>query len=41
MRLRPRLLSDGMIGLKQAAITGLGAVALPGYVTIRSRRLSH
>jgi DNA-binding transcriptional LysR family regulator len=32
MRLKPRLLSDDMIGLKQAAITGLGVVALPGYV---------
>jgi DNA-binding transcriptional LysR family regulator len=32
MRLTPRLLSDDMIGLKQAAITGLGIVALPGYV---------
>jgi DNA-binding transcriptional LysR family regulator len=32
MPLAPRLLSDGMIGLKQAAIAGLGVVALPGYV---------
>ena len=32
MRLTPRLLSDDMIGLKQAAIAGLGIVALPGYV---------
>jgi DNA-binding transcriptional LysR family regulator len=32
VRLKPRLLSDDMIGLKQAAITGLGVVALPGYV---------
>jgi DNA-binding transcriptional LysR family regulator len=32
MRLAPRLLSDDMIGLKQAAIAGLGIVALPGYV---------
>ena len=32
MRLRPRLLSDDMIALKQAAIAGLGVVALPGYV---------
>jgi DNA-binding transcriptional LysR family regulator len=32
MQLKPRLLSDDMIGLKQAAITGLGVVALPGYV---------
>jgi DNA-binding transcriptional LysR family regulator len=30
--LAPRLLSDDMIGLKQAAIAGLGVVALPGYV---------
>ena len=32
MRLTPRLLSDDMITLKQAAIAGLGVVALPGYV---------
>jgi DNA-binding transcriptional LysR family regulator len=32
MPLMPRLLSDDMIGLKQAAIKGLGVVALPGYV---------
>jgi DNA-binding transcriptional LysR family regulator len=32
MPLTPRLLSDDMIGLKQAAIAGLGLVALPGYV---------
>jgi DNA-binding transcriptional LysR family regulator len=32
VRLTPRLLSDDMIGLKQAAIAGLGIVALPGYV---------
>ncbi len=32
IRLSPRLLSDDMIGLKQAAIAGLGIVALPGYV---------
>jgi DNA-binding transcriptional LysR family regulator len=32
MPLAPRLLSDDMIGLKQAAIAGLGVVALPGYV---------
>jgi DNA-binding transcriptional LysR family regulator len=32
MRLTPRLLSDDMIGLKQAAIAGLGVVALPAYV---------
>jgi DNA-binding transcriptional LysR family regulator len=30
--LTPRLLSDDMIALKQAAIAGLGIVALPGYV---------
>jgi DNA-binding transcriptional LysR family regulator len=32
MPLTPRLLSDDMIGLKQAAIAGVGIVALPGYV---------
>jgi DNA-binding transcriptional LysR family regulator len=32
IRLTPRLLSDDMIALKQAAITSLGVVALPGYV---------
>jgi DNA-binding transcriptional LysR family regulator len=32
VRLNPRLLSDDMIALKQAAIAGLGVVALPGYV---------
>ena len=32
MRLTPRFLSDDMIGLKQAAIAGLGIVALPRYV---------
>ena len=32
IRLTPRLLSDDMISLKQAAIAGLGVVALPGYV---------
>jgi len=32
MRLTPRLLSDDMTALKQAAIAGLGVVALPGYV---------
>jgi DNA-binding transcriptional LysR family regulator len=32
MLLTPRLLSDDMIVLKQAAIAGLGVVALPGYV---------
>jgi DNA-binding transcriptional LysR family regulator len=30
--LTPRLTSDDMIGLKQAAIAGLGIVALPGYI---------
>ena len=30
--LAPRLLGDDMIGLKQAAIKGLGVVALPSYV---------
>jgi DNA-binding transcriptional LysR family regulator len=30
--LTPRLMGDDMIGLKQAAIRGLGVVALPGYV---------
>jgi DNA-binding transcriptional LysR family regulator len=30
--LTPRLLSDDMIGLKQAALAGLGIVAPPGYV---------
>jgi DNA-binding transcriptional LysR family regulator len=30
--LAPRLLSDDMIGLKQAAIASLDVVALPGYV---------
>jgi DNA-binding transcriptional LysR family regulator len=32
MPLTPRLLSDDMVGLQQAAINGLGIVALPGYV---------
>jgi DNA-binding transcriptional LysR family regulator len=35
-------MSDDMIGLKQAAIKGLGIVALPGYVCrdeVRSRAL--
>jgi DNA-binding transcriptional LysR family regulator len=32
MPLAPRLLSDNMVGLQQAAIKGLGIVALPGYV---------
>jgi len=30
--LKPRLLIDDMLSLKQAAIGGLGVVALPGYV---------
>jgi DNA-binding transcriptional LysR family regulator len=30
--LKPRLLIDDMLSLKQAAISGLGIVALPGYV---------
>jgi DNA-binding transcriptional LysR family regulator len=30
--LAPRLLSDDMVSLKQAAMAGLGIVALPGYV---------
>lgn len=40
--LTPRLLSDDIIGLKQAAIAGLGIVALPGYICrddLRSGRL--
>lgn len=32
MPLSPRLLSDDMVGLQQAAIKGIGIVALPGYV---------
>ena len=32
MPLAPRLLSDDMVGLQEAAIRGLGVVALPGYV---------
>jgi DNA-binding transcriptional LysR family regulator len=42
MPLTPRLLSDDMIDLKQAAIAGLGIVALPGYVCreeVQSRAL--
>ncbi|MDH7794898.1 MULTISPECIES: LysR substrate-binding domain-containing protein [unclassified Beijerinckia] len=42
MPLAPRLLSDNMIGLKQAAIAGLGIVSLPGYICrddVRSGRL--
>ena len=30
--LTPRLMTNDMVGLKQAAIAGLGIVALPGYV---------
>lgn len=32
MPLTPRVLSNDMVGLKQAAIKGLGVVALPGYI---------
>ena len=32
MPLTPRILSDDMVGLQQAAIKGLGIVALPGYI---------
>lgn len=32
MPLTPRLLGDEMVGLQQAAIKGLGVVALPGYI---------
>lgn len=32
MPITPRLLSDDMVGLKQAVVAGLGIVALPGYV---------
>jgi DNA-binding transcriptional LysR family regulator len=32
LHLAPRILSDDMVGLKQAAIAGLGIVALPAYV---------
>src|SRR5262245_57312481 len=32
MPLTPRLLSDDMVGLQEAAINGVGIVALPGYV---------
>lgn len=35
--LSPRLLIDDMLSLKQAAVAGLGVVALPGYVC-RGRR---
>ena len=37
--LTPRLLCDDMIALKQAAIAGLGVVALPGYVCREDVRL--
>jgi DNA-binding transcriptional LysR family regulator len=40
--LTPRLVSDDMVGLQQAAIKGLGIVALPGYIcreAVRSGRL--
>ena len=39
MSLTPRLLCDDMIALKQAAIAGLGVVALPGYVCREEVRL--
>lgn len=39
MPLTPRLLCDDMIALKQAAIAGLGVVALPGYVCREDVRL--
>jgi DNA-binding transcriptional LysR family regulator len=32
LQLTPRLLIDDMVSLKQAAIAGLGLVALPGYI---------
>jgi DNA-binding transcriptional LysR family regulator len=44
VRLTPRLLGDDMLSLKQAAISGLGIVALPGYVCrddVRSGVLRH
>lgn len=40
--LTPRLVSDDMVGLQQAAIKGLGIVALPGYIcreAVRAGRL--
>lgn len=43
MPLIPRLLGDEMVGLQQAAIKGLGVVALPGYIcraAVRSGALS-
>ncbi len=39
MPLTPRLLCDDTIALKQAAIAGLGVVALPGYVCREDVRL--
>lgn len=39
MPLAPRLLCDDMIALKQAAIAGLGIVALPGYICRDELRL--
>jgi DNA-binding transcriptional LysR family regulator len=39
MPLTPRLLCDDMIALKQAAIAGLGIVALPGYICREDVRL--
>jgi DNA-binding transcriptional LysR family regulator len=39
MSLMPRLLCDDMIALKQAAIAGLGIVALPGYICREDVRL--
>ena len=36
MPLTPRLLGDEMSGLQQAAIRGLGIVALPGYICRRA-----
>ena len=39
MPLTPRLLHDDMVSLKQAAIAGLGIVALPGYVCREDVRL--
>lgn len=36
--LAPRLVGDDMVGLQQAAISGLGVVALPGYVCRESVR---
>jgi DNA-binding transcriptional LysR family regulator len=32
IRLEPRLVSDDMVGLKSAAVEGLGIVALPAYI---------